>query len=358
MKNQTKTTFPFHTFKGTHLEIGQQFGEACRDLIRKNYELSLERLTSKIDIGSKDALDEEVLKSRRFVQQYAPFYDEQVQGVAEGAEISLADAYFIQLRAEAYRYFEEMGDCTSFAVLPEATEDGRSLIGKNADLPGYATEVGVIMECRPNDAPAYLTVTLAGLVSYEGINEQGLGVTANFLDTGGWRPGVPRYMLPGLALTQNSIEDAVQIIQNVHRASSRNVMILDSEAEKAVGMEVTPTRDALYQPERGMLYHSNHFISDALLDEERSKGTFLSNSKARIRRIEQLMNEHHGRINTDVMQTILSDREGEPDCICMNADGDNESVTFSSIIANPSEREIWISSGPPHLNDYKRYTLS
>lgn len=355
---QTNSSFPFYTFKGTHLEIGQQFGEACRDLIRKNVALSLDRLTSKVDIGSKAVLDEEALKSRAHVIKYAPFYDEQVQGVAEGAGISLADAYFIQLRAEAYRYFEEMGDCTSFAVLPEATEDGMSLIGKNADLPGYATEVGVIMECKPNDAPAYLTVTLAGLVSYEGINEHGLGVTANFLDTGGWRSGVPRYMLPGLALTQSSVKDAVQIIRQVHRASSRNIMLLDSEADKAVGMEVTPTRDALYQPEQGMLYHSNHFICDELLAEERSKGTFLYNSQARLKRIKHLMNDNHGRINKEVMQTILSDREGEPDCICMNADGNNESVTFSSIIAVPSEREIWISSGPPHLNEYKRYALS
>lgn len=356
--NQSNLNYPFYSFKGTQREIGQQFGEACSDLIKKNLELSLERLTSKMDVGSKKTLDEEVLKSRSSVCQYAPFYDEQIQGVAEGAGISLADAYFIQLRAEAYRYFEEMGDCTSFVVLPEATEDGVSLIGKNADLPGYATEVGVIMECKPNDSPSYLTVTLAGLVSYEGINELGMGVTANFLDTGGWRPGVPRYMFPGLALTQNSVEDAVRIIRNVHRASSRNIMILDSKVEKAVGMEVTPIRDALYQPNNGMLYHSNHFICEELLEEERSKGRFLTNSKARLNRMEQLMKENHGRINKDVMQAILSDREGVPDCICMNADGDNESVTFSSVIAIPSKREIWITSGPPNKNEYKRYALS
>lgn len=67
-------------------------------------------------------------------------------------------------------------------MLPEATSDGVALIGKNADLPSYSLEVGVVIECKPKDMPAYLTVTLAGLVSYEGINEYGMGVTANFLE--------------------------------------------------------------------------------------------------------------------------------------------------------------------------------
>lgn len=84
---QVERTYPFYSFQGTHREIGRQFGEACKELIKKNVELLMERLISKVKIGSKVALDEEVLKVRQYVKEYAPFYDEQIQGVAEGAVI-------------------------------------------------------------------------------------------------------------------------------------------------------------------------------------------------------------------------------------------------------------------------------
>jgi isopenicillin-N N-acyltransferase-like protein len=129
--------FPFYRFEGTDRQIGQQFGEACKDLILLHRDYALERLQKNVKLPSLQALEEAALQYRPYVLQFAPFFDEQVQGISEGAGLSLGQAYFLQLRAEIYHEFDSTDECTTFAVCEEATQNGVPLIGQNADLPAF-----------------------------------------------------------------------------------------------------------------------------------------------------------------------------------------------------------------------------
>ncbi|MFT4040907.1 MAG: hypothetical protein QM692_22180 [Thermomicrobiales bacterium] len=95
-------TFPFHRFTGSHRQIGRQFGEATADRIRRHLDLALARLQSRSGRTPDDALAA-ALRYRPFVQEHAPFLDEEIVGVAAGAGISLAEGYLLQLRAELER---------------------------------------------------------------------------------------------------------------------------------------------------------------------------------------------------------------------------------------------------------------
>lgn len=185
-------TFPFYRFAGTHREIGRQFGEATAEVVRRHRDLALTRLDARSGVTPGQALVV-AMRYQPWVVKYAPFLDEEIQGLAEGAGLSLAEAYLLQLRAElAYppgpQSRAENGDeCTTFALLPEATADGSPLIGQNADLPAFYSEIGVIVEIVADDAPRVLMLTPAGQVSYIGINDQGLGI----LDVRWLAPWVP-----------------------------------------------------------------------------------------------------------------------------------------------------------------------
>lgn len=353
-------TFPRHRFAGTHREIGRQYGEACADLIRRHRDLTLKRLGGYAGFTTQGAI-EEALRYRPFVLSHARFLDEEIRGLAEGSGLSLGEAYLLQLRAELFGPDPSSGvnsECTTFALLPEATADGEPAIGQNADLPRSYTELGVVAEIVPEGSPAVLMLLPAGQVSYVGINDRGLGVFANFLTCGGWRVGFPRYLLTRLALLYDSVRGAVGAARGVPRASSRNLIMADAYGE-AADLETTPTEDARLDPEDGVLAHSNHFVGRGLTQRETLPAPLLEDSRARLRRIRELLRARHGELGLADLQAAFRDRAGSPHPLCrMPGDDDSGVVTFASVIAKPTERALWVAVGPPNENPYRRHAFS
>jgi isopenicillin-N N-acyltransferase-like protein len=363
MITEPLVTFPHHRFAGSHRQIGRQFGEATADLVRRHRDLALARLGARVGITPAQAVDA-ALRYRPFVQEHAAFLDEEIQGVAEGAGISLAEAYLLQLRAELAGtpglHEAESGDeCTTFAILPEATANGSPLIGQNADLPAFYREIGVLVELIADDAPGVLMLTPAGQVSYIGINDRGLGVFANFLTCDGWRVGYPRYLLSRLALTKETVDDAIAAVRSVPRASSRNLIMLDAQGT-AADLETTPTRDARLDPVDGLLTHANHYTATELLAEERSLVRNVANSRVRQERMAELLAEKRGALDADAMETILRDRVCYPDAICRQPGDDPTSdvITFASVIAEPAAGRMRVAVGPPDAHPYRQYPFA
>jgi isopenicillin-N N-acyltransferase-like protein len=356
--------FPFVRLAGSHREIGGQFGEACAAQIRRHRDLALARLRDRAHIDPERALAD-ALRYRPFVVEHAAFFDEEIQGVAEGSGISLSEAYLLQLRAELAvgtrnaHNGDENDECTTFAVLPDATADGSPLIGQNADLPAFYKEIGVIVEIVPDDAPRVLMLAPAGQVSYIGINDRGLGVFANYLTCDGWRLGFPRYLLSRLALTKETVEEAIAAVRAVPRASSRNLIMLDAHGT-AADLETTPTRDARLDPEDGVLAHSNHYVAPGLASEERSPERQVANSRVRLDRMNALLRQRRGSLDAEAMQAILRDRDCTPDALCRMAGDDPSSdfITFASVIAEPSRGRMAVAVGPPNENAYREYAFS
>jgi isopenicillin-N N-acyltransferase-like protein len=359
---EASRTFPFHRFAGGHRAIGRAFGEACAEDARRHRDLALDRLQRRSGISPERALAA-ALEYRPFVVEHAPFLDEEVQGVAEGAGLSLAEAYLLQLRAELAvvtpkgRAAETGDECTTFAVQPEATADGAALAGQNADLPAFYRDISVVAEIVPDDGPAVLMLTPAGQVSYIGVNDRGLAVFANYLTCDGWRLGFPRYFLSRLALTKTTVDEAIAAVRAVPRASSRNLMLLDGEGT-AADLETTPTRDARLDPVDGLLAHANHYVAPALLNEERSPERWVANSRVRLDRMRALLAAERGRLDAARMQDLLRDRAGCPDALC-RAPGDDETdvITFASVIAEPTRGRLSIAVGPPHEHPYRQYAF-
>ena len=361
--NNSSRTFPFHRFSGTHRQIGQQFGEACRDLIRDHLETALSRLRLSSTRERTQALSL-ALEYRPFVVGHAPFLDEEIRGIAEGASLSLAETYFLQLRAEIMEQLtstlapEVPHECTTFALSPAAGTVLEPIGAQNADLPEFYARVSIVAEIVPNDAPSVLIFTPAGQVSYIGINDRGLGVFANYLHCGGWRLGFPRYLLSRIALLNESVDAACDAIEPIRRASSRNLLLFDSRGEVA-DLELTPDKfERLYQ-RGGILAHSNHFVGNSLLAEERLTGSHLNNSHVRLGRATDLLNGSGGPYDVEAITKILRDRRDAPDALCrMKYDDDTDIITVASVIAEPASGRLTIAVGPPNEHPYRRYEFS
>ena len=352
--------FPRFRFQGTHLQIGEQFGEACRDLMHLHLNKALARLGDRQSM-SRDVAFAKAMRYRPWVLQYAPFFDDEITGISRGAGITLEEAWLLQLRAEvaAPVLGEDAQECTTFAIQPHVTADGQTLVGQNADLPAFYGEIGIVVELVPDDQPAVLMLTPAGQVSYIGMNNEGVGCFANFLSCDGWKLGLPRYFLSRLALTQTSVEDALALVRPIPRASSRN-MIMGDAGGTIADLETTADKDARIDPTDGVLAHANHYTAPNLLEDERAEDDYIGNSRIRHARMDELLREHSGRHSPDLMQTLLRDRSTFPDAMCrMPGDRDgSDSITFASVIAQPGTGSMWVAVGPPNENPYVEHRFT
>jgi isopenicillin-N N-acyltransferase-like protein len=356
--------FPFFEFSGTHYQMGQQYGSACGDMIKQNLALSMQRLQNHTN-ASRAQILQATLEYRPFVVKYSPFLDDEINGIADSTGLLLEEIYFLQLRAEIQTQFAssfsgnpEM-ECTTFALSPAGTKDRIPLAGQNADLPSFYADICIVVQLRSPEHPAVLMITPAGQISYIGINKSGLCAFANYLVCDGWRLGYPRYCLTRLALTQKNTGDAERLLLGVHRASSRNLLLNDSQGA-ILDLEFAVQSHGRLATTEGYFVHSNHFISPDMYGEERTSAEDLFNSQQRRSRLQHLIADEFGKLDPDKLKYFLRDRETYPDPVCIEPGDKQEGdeITVASVIAEPVNGNLWAAVGPPSWNPYNRYSFT
>jgi hypothetical protein len=161
-----------------------------------------------------------------------------------------------------------------------------------------------------------------------------------------------------LALTQSTVDDAITLVRSVRRASSRNLLLLDSHGS-AADLETTPTRDARLDPVDGLLAHANHYVAPMLQPEERSAAPYVANSRVRQERMQTLLRERRGALNAAIMQDILRDRACHPDTLCRQlGDAESDVITFASVIGEPTRGRLTVAVGPPHEHAYVTHSFA
>jgi isopenicillin-N N-acyltransferase-like protein len=363
-KKALEKVFPFYRFSGSHYQIGQQYGSTCGELILKNLDLSINRLLAHTGVTRKQILAA-TLKYQPFLLRYAPFLDEEIRGLSSSTGLSLEEIYFLQLRAEIQDLFHNTQannprlECTSFAISGLGTANNVSLAGQNVDLPSFYADICIVVEIAAEDYPAVLMLTPAGQVSSIGMNRSSLCAFANYLVCDGWRDGFPRYCLTRLALIQDNVSAAEDLLLKVERASSRNILLMDSKDE-ILDLEFSVQRHGRLTSQNGRLIHSNHFISPDTRTEERSSPGELQNSRTRLTRLQNLIDSEFGAIDINRIQSFLRDRATYPHPVCVEPGdpGQGDEMTVASVIAAPACEQLWVAVGPPSQYSYRCYTFS
>ncbi len=353
----TRPSLAVVDLSGDGREAGCAYGEACRELIRQHLERALATLARRRGVGRNEAFERALLYRSATIRR-EPVLGAEVDGLAEGASLPVPAAWVLQLRAELARPAERatMHECTSFAVVGEASADGGTIAGQNADLPAFYAELLVLVRHRPAGRPHLAMLTPAGQIGYHGMNAAGVAIFANFLHCDGWHLGVPRYLLARVGLAQPTREAALMAVERARRASPRNLLIADESG--ATDLETTPSETARIEPEGGLLAHSNHYTAPELRALERAEGPYLRNSQRRLQRIKELLTQRRGALNVPAMAEILRDREGAPHALSRAlGEWTDDVMTICSTIADVRARRLWIAIGPPHETAYFPYAV-
>jgi isopenicillin-N N-acyltransferase-like protein len=348
--------FKQYVFSGSHQEVGRQHGEALRMQIREHLELCYDLAFKNSKIQKSQAV-EIADKFKPYINKYAPGFSDELEGIREGAGITLQEALLLQVRQEVVNmanYASPNFECTTFAITDKYTSNGKVYAGQNADLTGNLEDISNVVNFAVAGKPQVLMVVPAGQISYIGMNSEGMSGNGNFLYCTGWKKGFPRYLMTRFALEQRSLNEACKVLESIdERASSRNVLIADYKGQIA-DFEFTATDYGRIYPE-GYFVHSNHFLSPEMEKYEIGNKEQLHNSICRFKRLSGFIEQNEGSIDNTAIKSFLSDHTDNEDSLCVHPVKEREYHTFASVISNLSDRVMEVSKGNPCCNPYGVY---
>jgi len=331
---------PLISVSGDPYQLGYQHGAACQPIIRRTLRARVAIAARATGMAPRDI----VRSSLRYLEPVRtrfPQLIEEVQGIADGAEIEFSEAFFIQVATELT--FRPDG-CTTLAL---HTLDGEWLIAQNWDMPRDVLGTHIVLHLRPAGGPEALMFTYAGVVGYLGINAHGVCHVANQLLTPDWRVGVTHYFVKRRFLELASVDDCLDEVRAIPISSSANYILGDTM--RAVVVEWTPSGLATFTGHR--LGHTNHLLDPALCHLERYLQQ-LPDSLDRLERLSGLLWDASGSIQT--MAGILSDHAGYPASICRHG-GTGDLHTLASVMFEPSRKCMHVAYGNPCTTRYDTY---
>lgn len=361
--------FPRIDLSGSAHERGITHGTAARERVVRSAALYRTQMQRR---GVSQ--DEQYRRARNFlpvIEAYDASYLVEMRGIAEGAGVALEDIVTINCRTEMMFGYEQMraeeaeksDGCTGLIVMPEASANGRLLHAHNWDWREECVDTGVVLRIRNTDGPDILTFCEAGGLARHGFNSKGVAITGNFLicerdfrEAGQAPLGLIRRKL----LECPSLATAMVELWSKSRYCSNNLMLSHAGGE-AVNLECAPDEIFWTQPDNGILVHANHWICPVARTKLRDLG--LRNgpdSLYRQRRTMAALQAQAGRIDLDVLKTVLADEYGKPDSVLRTpkpASFDSISATVATTLMDPGEQVMWIARKPYATREFVEYRL-
>jgi isopenicillin-N N-acyltransferase-like protein len=165
-----------------------------------------------------------------------------------------------------------MGGCATFVAMPDRSETGELIFGRNFDFPslGVLDTHHLVMVVRPEGQRAFVSVGWPGMVGVaSGMNSAGLCVaTLDVYETADGSPPFDSAGVP-LALTYRrileeceTVAEAQALLESTPRTTYMNLAVADTR--EAVVFELTPASVGVRSSSTGVVCCTNHFQLDGL----------------------------------------------------------------------------------------------
>jgi isopenicillin-N N-acyltransferase-like protein len=359
------------SIQGAPFERGRQYGEQARTQVRQSIS-AYQRVFAHYAEWDWEKVVGHASRYENVVEDFAPHIIEEIRGIAEGSGVDFGDILALNVRSEVMFASGAQdnkklsgalaNECSSFAVLPEVTSEGHTLVGQNWDWLLHARDTVVLVHARRDDGPDYVTIVEAGLLAKTGVNSAGVASCTNtlvsYLDDGA--VGVPYHVMLRRLLDAESITDAVTTVVNADKALSGNFLLGDVDG-LAIDMEVNPggaTSVRTLMPRDGVLAHTNHFLSPDLARSDSRIGTSPS-TLFRLDCLESTLRRGAPTLSIRNLQDALSDHRNFPLGVCSHGD-DRASeyeryATIASVIYDLDAHEVYLAAGAPCGGNFRRY---
>jgi len=360
---------PVVVAQGSPREMGRQYGEALRELVRKGLQAYM---VERVEKGQGYSVEYQRQCARSMERHIPAEYIEEMKGVAEGAGVTYDEILRLHTHADMVHYGKSWGrpdaapgkECSNFAVWGRWTVDGSLLHGRNLD---WTTGTG-IQQCAclyvgvPEKGVPFALVTYAGCVgAVTGMNAEGL--TFGEMTSSSSREtleGLPLFFICRRLLQYcKTIEDAEQMVKAYPRTTGWNFVISDAKVPTARAFEVDAAEVAVFRPndpaENDPPIHwpmpdsvrrTNHYISRKMQPYQAKRaGIPLALGRLAIRSLDtwqryaslsHWVKTHRGKIDARLARALL---QTPP----VGGNGNLHSVVFQ-----PARQRLWVANASWH----------
>jgi isopenicillin-N N-acyltransferase-like protein len=343
---------------------GYTYGTACRQQIQQTIDAHFLHYARHCHFSKATTL-RLARKYLPHIRSYAPEFEEEIAGIAEGAyrprdEIVMLAVYWELM----YRYVTgSPHHCTAVAATGLATVNGETFVAQNNDeaLEPWGTGFSRIVHSTPSSGPSFLAYTYPGFPGQMGLNSSGIALCVNALICDQHELGVPFQAITREVLEQRTIGDAVNAVMRAKkRASSGNLLIGDENGE-IYDVETTPRRfECFYSSEQ--MVHTNHFLSTRLGVKTDIILESMCDTMIRYNRMNRILREQEGRISVETLTHAFEDHVNYPNSICRHVDERDAEKdrlkTADCMIFSPTKKVMWLARGNPCEAEFRTINLS
>jgi isopenicillin-N N-acyltransferase-like protein len=351
---------PLVRVSGTHREMGQQVGEACKKQVQhsiNNGRALLADTYEQLELTWEGA-QIQARKYIPFAQERYPQYVEELIGVAEGAGVAFEDLSVMNAMEAVTSDALHLTRCTSMAVNDERTADGHVLLAHNEDWVPEDEDDVFIIHAMPKTEPPFLAMTYGGLLPNIGINAYGIAQLCDSVYPNDSRIGTPRLVVSRAVLASKTPDEAIRHMLSAQRAAGYN-HLLAHESGELYSVEVSARRFSILYGEDGYIVHTNHYTAPAMQQVESEPEDMVASRVRYFRALRLVKRENLHTLKT--LQVIQRDHVNFSNSICNHSiDATNpldREKTVNAMVIDLTTREIHIAWGNPCENPYHTYHL-
>jgi isopenicillin-N N-acyltransferase-like protein len=342
---------------GTHRELGRQHGEQAVESIK----MHIDYIARTQDISSEE-LHRRALKFQPLFDKYCPHLLEEIDGLAEGAGVPMAEALACNIRGELGKAVD--AGCTTYVIAGQSTKEGEILVGQNSDMSQPNIDMGYVLHLKPTGKPQVLIWTFGGMIGYHGMNSAGVAHFANAL--GGGPKGqfaLPHYPVKRLMLECSTLYEVMDVLHTAPLASNGNYVLCGGEGA-ILDVEANSNGPQIVgDPRQGYIAHTNHYLCPLYATKENHDGS-LRDSFPRLRRMNEMIEAQAGSITVDHIKRFLSDHSNGKPSICrhprtvkLEKGFETAGRTVASMIAEPAKKRMHVALGNPCESEFVTYSM-
>lgn len=261
--------------------------------------------------------------------------------------------------------------CTAFVAAGNGgaegtpTSDRHTIVGRNFDfdVDRWFDHDKIVAIVSPAGKIPYASVGWPGMTGVvTGMNAEGIWINVNGGRAGELdSAGIPvvfttREVLEGA----HSLDEAIAIIARDAPMASHILLVADGDTGESAVIERAPGRALGIVRDPSTMVLANHYRTSPLRDDPKdARIRDLTTTLARDARMRELVERTRGRVDPPTAVAMLRDRAGVGDRAVPlgNRNALDAIVTTHSVVADLTERVLWVSEGPHTLGRYARIDL-
>ncbi|KAL1850771.1 hypothetical protein Daus18300_012779 [Diaporthe australafricana] len=343
------------TVEGTHRQIGLAVGQQAGAQVRGS--IGFYRVLFKAFNDLEwTTVREHCDNFQPFIEAKFPRYWEEMQGIADGANVDVLDVLALNIRTEiAFGLFDEnsrrpmavdtvVDGCTT---LGWKVPSGDTFLAQNWDWKSRQKPNLIVLRVTPKvpgmDLPRYQMITEAGIIGKIGFNEYGVGTLLNGIRAKGVNPErMPIHFALRTTLESKSTAEALEKIEAMGVAGSSHILMGDRNGP--IGLECTSVGfGKIPADDLGRVVHANNLV---LKHEGVFEPLWLEDSPKRTARLTELATKEVGnKASFETILELFKDEQNFPASINRRQAGNNDSNTLFNVVYNITQRKGVISIG-------------